>query len=142
MPRRPCLPQPVWDAILASGGPPNFGGLSCAGKWFISSPYCCCHTPLSGFNHTHLLFYSLGGQKCETHLSELKSKYQQIALLSGVKGKTCFLAFPASRSFLNSLACGPFQSSNPALAGGVFLTLHHPDTALPPLSFTWIISLC
>ena len=94
VPRRPCLPQPVWDAILASGGPPNFGGLLCVGKWFISFPYCWCNTLLSGFNHAHLLFYSLGGQKCETHLRELKSRCQQIALLSGdSKGKPVSLHF-------------------------------------------------
>ena len=59
----------------------------------------------------NLLSYSSIGQKSNTSLTQKKLRCQQTVLLSGnFKRKSIFVAFPASRGYLYSLAYGPFPT--------------------------------
>ena len=58
-------------------------------------------------------------------------------------GNPFTLLFVAFRGFPHSLACGSFLSSKPAVAGLIFLALHHSDklTLLPTFSLSGTVMI-
>lgn len=87
--------------------------------------------------HIYCLMVLDGSQKSEIHLTRLKSRWWQGCVPFWGLLRDSLVSSLSLPACLPSLAPGPLTHSKPAVADGVFVTLHPSDTDSPAPSSTW-----